>query len=96
MDADFAHLGAEHEAFDADEVAQVEQTFEHGVVHFLVLFGTNVIAGDIYLDASFGILEFSFYIGRESIGYILCCGIGLDAHRAKFIHAVATNDFLFT
>ena len=125
MDADFAHLGAEHKSFDADEVAQVEQTLEHGGVHILVLFRADVITGDVHLDATFGvlqfdeggfahhaaahhtsghgylpwfgiILEFCFDIGREGIGYILCCGIGLDAHRAKFIHTVASNDFLFT
>lgn len=56
MYADFAHLGTEYEAFDADKVAQVEQTFEHGVVHVFVFIGADVIAGDVYLDTSFGIL----------------------------------------
>ena len=32
----------------------------------------------------------------ESIGYILCSGIGFDAHRAMFIHTITSNDFLFT
>ncbi len=32
MDTDFAHLGTEYEAFDADEVAEIEQAFEHGVI----------------------------------------------------------------
>ena len=49
----------------------------------------------IHLDHGV-VFEFFFNIGRESVGYILCCGIGFDAHRAKFIQTVTSDDFLFT
>ena len=55
---DFARLCAEDEAFDADVVAQVEQLFEHRVVEVLILFGADVVAGDIHLYAARGVLQF--------------------------------------
>ena len=56
--ADFARLRAEHEALHADEVAQVQQAFEDGVIHIFVLVRADVVAGDVHLDAPFGVLQF--------------------------------------
>ena len=56
MDTDLARLGTEYEALDADEVAYVKQFLEYGVVQFLVVTGAEVVAGDIHLDAAFGVL----------------------------------------
>ena len=57
MDTYFARLRTEDEALDADEVAQVEQAFEHRVVQFLVLTRTDVVARHVNLDAPFRVLE---------------------------------------
>ena len=56
---DFAHLRAEGEALHADEVADVQQAFEHSVVHRLVLLGADLVALDIQLDAAFRVLQFA-------------------------------------
>ena len=53
MDADLTGLCTEHETAHADEVANVEQLLEHGVVKLFVLIGTDVITSDIHLDAAF-------------------------------------------
>ena len=58
VNGDFACLSAEHIAFHADEVAQVEQFFEERVIERFVLSGADVIAGDVHLDAPFGIHQF--------------------------------------
>ena len=58
MDGNFAHLRAEHEAVDADEVTDIEEFLEHHVIHILVFVRADVIACDIYLDAPLGILKF--------------------------------------
>ena len=53
MYADFTCLSAENESLHTDEVAQVEQFLEDSVVEVLVFIGADVVASDIYLDASF-------------------------------------------
>ena len=47
-----AGLRAEHKALHADEIAEVEEFFHHAVVECLVLFGANVVARDVDLDAA--------------------------------------------
>ena len=44
MNADLARLGAEHITFHANEVANVEQTFEDHVVQILILVRTQLVA----------------------------------------------------
>ena len=57
MDGNLTHLRAENEAADADEVANVEQLFEYGVIQFRVRWiGADVVAGDVDLDAAGGVL----------------------------------------
>lgn len=58
MDCDFAHLCAEYESFDSDEVAYVEEFFEYYVVEVFVFAGAEVVAGDVDLDSSLAVLEF--------------------------------------
>ena len=66
MHTDFAHLGAEHKALNADKVADVQQFLEHGVVHLLFgrcrlfAFGYRclyIITADIDLNTSFRVLQ---------------------------------------
>ena len=59
MDGDFSGLSAEHETFHADEIAEVKEFLEHGIIESLVFFGTDVIAGDINLNASLGVHQLS-------------------------------------
>ena len=57
MDGDLAHLRTENEAADTDEVADVKQLFEYGVIQFRVgWIGADVVAGDVDLDAAGGVL----------------------------------------
>ena len=58
MHADFARLCAEDEALHADEVAQVQQALEDDVIHIFVLVRADVVAGDVHLDTSLGVLQF--------------------------------------
>ncbi len=58
VDRDFAHLRTEDIALNTNEVADIEQTFENGVVHILVLARAEVVTADINLDTSFTILDF--------------------------------------
>lgn len=57
MDGDLAGAGAEHEALDAYEVADVEQLLEDFVVQGLVVAGAEVVAADVYLDAAAAVLQ---------------------------------------
>ncbi len=57
MDGDFACLGAEHEALDAYEVAEVEEFFEHHVIEVGIVGWAYFVARYVDLYASFGILE---------------------------------------
>lgn len=59
MDRDFAHLRAEGKAFHSDEVTDVQEALEDGVIHGLVLVGANLVALDIQLDTAFRILQFA-------------------------------------
>lgn len=56
MYAYFARLSLEDESFHSDEIADVEQTLEYVVVQSLVFVRTDVVAGDVYLYASFRVL----------------------------------------
>ena len=47
-----AGLRAEHKALHAHEVAEVEELFHHAVVERLVLFGADIVAGDVDLNAA--------------------------------------------
>ena len=58
MYAYFARLSLEDESFHPDEIADVEQTLEYVVVQSLVFVRTDVVAGDVYLYASFRVLYF--------------------------------------
>ena len=55
---DLAGLRAEHEALHAHEVAEVEELFHHAVVERLVLFGADVVAGDVDLNAAARVEQF--------------------------------------
>ena len=55
---DLAGLRAEHEALHANEVAEVEELFHHAVVERLVLFGADVVAGDVDLNAAARVEQF--------------------------------------
>ena len=76
MHADLARLGAEHESFDANEVANIEQALEDRVVEGLVVIGADVVTGDIHLDAALGVLQL--------------CKTGL-AHHAAAHHATGDD-----
>ena len=52
----FSHLRAENFAFDANEIAYVEQFLEHGVVHLFPF--RQVVARNIYLYASAAVHKF--------------------------------------
>ena len=49
-----------------------------------------------FLDAPCAVLDVVFYVGRESIGWVLGCRIGVDAHVAQFLQALSAAYFLFT
>ena len=53
-----AAVGAEGEALDADEVADVEQFLEDRVVERRIPFGADVVAADVDLDAARVVLQF--------------------------------------
>ena len=53
-----ARIGMEREAFDADEVADVEQFLEHRVIQRGIAFGADVVAADVDLNAARMVLQF--------------------------------------
>ena len=57
MDGSLTHLGDKHIARHADDVANVEQTLENGIVEGLVLVGAYLVALDIELDTAKGVLQ---------------------------------------
>ena len=57
MDGGLAHLGDEDVAGDADDVADVEQAFEDGVVEGLVVAGAYLVALDVELYAAGVVLQ---------------------------------------
>ena len=57
MDGNLTHLGDEHIALDADDVADVQQAFEDGVVERLVLAGAYLVTLDVELYATRMILQ---------------------------------------
>jgi hypothetical protein len=58
VNGEFAGLRGEHEALDADDVADVQQFFEHVVVERLVVARADVVAAHVDLHAAGGILDF--------------------------------------
>jgi len=54
----FACLCAEHITLNADKVANVEQTFEHGVIEVFIIVGADVVACNIHLYTSLRVLQF--------------------------------------
>ena len=52
-----ACLGTEHISLDTNKVSQVQAFLEHDIVQILVLIGTDGIPLDIYLDATFAVLQ---------------------------------------
>ncbi|MPN19297.1 hypothetical protein SDC9_166664 [bioreactor metagenome] len=56
MNADFAGLSTKYEPFDAYKIANIQQLFENGIVHFGLSFGIDVIATYIHLNTAFRIL----------------------------------------
>ena len=57
MDANLARLRAEHIALDADEVAQVEELLEDGIVESGVLAICESVTSDVNLYSSFRVLQ---------------------------------------
>ena len=57
MDGDLAHLRAEYEALDADDVADVEHLLHQEIVIRFILARTDVVAADVDLDASGCVLQ---------------------------------------
>ena len=57
MDGGLTHLGDKDIARHSDDVANVEQTFEDGIVEGLILTGAYLVALDIELDAAVGVLQ---------------------------------------
>ena len=57
MDGYLASLCAEDEALDADEVAEVDEALEEGVVEVFILARADIVAGYIDLDAALGVFE---------------------------------------
>ena len=57
VDRQFARVGAEGEALDTHEVADVEQFLENGVVERRIAFGADVVAADVDLDAARVVLQ---------------------------------------
>ena len=58
VDRQGAGLGDEGETLDADDVADIEEFLEDGVVQGLVFAGTDFVAFDIDLDAAAVVLQF--------------------------------------
>src|SRR5690349_7012380 len=54
-----AGLGREAEAFYADDVADIQQLLEHGIVKCLILAGAEVVASQVDLNTTAFILQFS-------------------------------------
>ena len=57
VDRQLARIGAEGEAFDADDVADVEQLLEDRIVERRISFGADVVAADVDLDAARVVLQ---------------------------------------
>ena len=77
MDGYFSRLCAEDESLHADEVSQVEQFLEHRIIERLVLARTNVVAGDVDLNAALGVEQ----LGKAGL-----------AHHAAAHHAAGYAD----
>ena len=58
MDGNLTHLCDEHITLHTDNVADIQQTLEHRVVHRLVLARANLVAFHIQLDSSMRVLQF--------------------------------------
>ena len=87
-----AAVGAEGEAFDADEVADVEQFLEDRVVERRIPFGADVVAADVDLDAARVVLQFEERGAAHDAARHDAAG---DAHLLKvlFLVVVLVGDF---
>ena len=88
-------LGADVIAGDIhlDAALRVLQLHERSLTHHAAAHQT---ACDRYLARLVLVLELLFYIGRKSVGHILCGRIGLDAHGTQFVQTIASDNLLFT
>ena len=59
MNRDFAHLGFEHEAFYAYEIAYIEEFLENSIIKFFIVAGADVVTSNVHLYASPTVLNFS-------------------------------------
>ena len=124
VNRDLAGLCLEHEAADADNVADVKQFLEDRGVHIFVLTRADVVTGDIDLDTAFAVLklheagfahdtaahhtsgdddlrllsllEVLLDVGAESCYGELSSGVGVDAHLAQLLQALAAANLLLT
>ena len=92
VNADFARLRAEHVAFHADEVAQVEQLLKYFIIKILVLARTDGVALYVYLNATLRVLQF----GKAGLAHdTLAHDTSGDAHHpavfwgSRLAHVVA-------
>ena len=67
-------LGAEYETFDTNEITKVQQFLEEDIIQVFIVFRTYVIACDIYLYSSFGVLYFcKTSFAHDSLGHDTTC-----------------------
>ena len=89
MNTDLARLCAENETTNTDEVTDIEQLLEHRIVQFLVLFGADVIAGDIHLDAPFRVLQLhKRCLAHDAAAHHSSC----DAHLTRLVLVLERGD----
>ena len=87
-----AGLRAEHEALHAHEVAEVEEFLHHAVVERLVLFGADVVAGDVDLNAATRVEQFE---ERSLTHHATSHHAAGDAHLAgRVVVLKVGNDFV--
>ena len=87
-----AGLRAEHEALHAHEVAEVEELFHHAVVERLVLFGADVVARDVDLNAATRVEQFE---ERSLTHHAASHHTAGDAHLAgRVVVLKVGNDFV--
>ena len=85
VNGNLAHLGAESKTFYADEVADVEKTFENDIVHSFVLARTNLVAVEIKLYAAVCVLQLAERGGSHDAA---AHDTSTNAHVFKFLEVV--------
>ena len=95
MNADFAHLCAENESLNADEIADIEQFLEYHIVH-LLLYGRRlltfgyrclyIVSRHIHLNTAFRVLNLNERsLAHDAFGHQTTC----NTHRVScvpFLH----------